>query len=573
MSAWQPMLFSDSAAHAANVIEEPDVFELSQKATHAIYKLFEQSKVVAVAFSGGKDSSVLLHLTYKAALKAKAEGLSPFLVVTSSDTGVENPVIALQLRAELKKLARALKCAGVRYKIIVTKPSLATSWQVRILGGTKLPSFPGQSSDCSIAYKVAPQQRVRAQLFKQLGQDAFVTLVGTRFAESASRQSAMIERGETDSTPYRNKGGELMMSPLAYWSTDAIWELIGYIRSDLVPSYSSMEEVVQLYSDAGATSCAVVNDAISEGTKNARGGCGARFGCYVCQAVANDTSLQSMIESDEKYAYMRGLNDLRDLIAHYRWDYTKRYWVLRTINETGHVRLTPDCYSPAFVLELFRYAASLDAQEIYESQKLGIKPRFEILSIEQVVAIDAIWSLNGFHKPHTALLEWLDIVDGKRFYPAPKAKTLPAVKRMRVNHVSEVHAGQSWDGASMSAFSGMRDVDQSLSACMAVREHHDGRLLPDLETGAEMSVDIESISLALEFEMDAIVKRHNCDQSDWTSGYRFWVSYGTLSLSATQLMEHDNMLRRTAWRANNGFLGEKGNSRAQEMALAFEMTS
>jgi hypothetical protein len=38
-----------------------------------------------------------------------------------------------------------------------------------------------------------------------------------------------------------------------------------------------------------------------------------------------------------------------------------------------------------------------------------------------------------------------------------------------------------------------------------------------------------------------------------------------------QVHEHDLILRRTAWRARNGFIGEQGNERAQMLGKQFDM--
>jgi len=91
-----------------------------------------------------------------------------------------------------------------------------------------------------------------------------------------------------------------------------------------------------------------------------------------------------------------------------------------------------------------------------------------------------------------------------------------------------------------------------------------------LETEKRMEVDVESLCMALDFEMAGILERHKNapGKGDWTAGYRFWVNFGTLNLSPGQVLEHDLILRRTNWRAENGFLGEEGNLKAQALALA-----
>jgi len=536
-----------------------------RKAVESIRSLFSQGKTACVSFSAGKDSSAVMHLTVEAAREAKANGQNPRVVVLSSDTGVENPELALLLRREHAKLRRVLARDSISHDVIMTQPSLASSWAVRVLGGNKLPSFPGASHECAIDFKVEPMRKARNALFRRTGKDAVVTLLGTRYDESVTRAHAMASRQEVGHRPYRNDEGELVMSPLAFWTSDDVWELLGLARSGALASYSDFEDTFRLYADAGGTSCAVISDAITEGVKAARGGCGARFGCFTCVAVSCDRSLAAMVESDQQYAYMAGLGRLRDHIALARYDYSKRYWVHRGISAQG-VKLEPDCFSPAFLLELFRYAASLDYEERQAARRDGHRPRFQLLSRQAVVVIDALWSLNGFHPPHTALLEWRSISEGKTHFPVPVPSTSGSLPQ-RFPKALWVAADATWDGSRHELAGGFLDVETMLAdPCVPVETRADGRAIPTFQTERRMEVDIESLEMALDFEWDAILERHRAAAGDWTSGYRFWTQFGTLSLTPAQTGEHDKILRRTAWRARNGFLGEKGNQKAQAMA-------
>lgn len=61
------------------------------KALQAIKKLHDNQNLICVAWSGGKDSSVVLDLV----LRSAALHPSPTpIVVTHADTGIENPEIA-----------------------------------------------------------------------------------------------------------------------------------------------------------------------------------------------------------------------------------------------------------------------------------------------------------------------------------------------------------------------------------------------------------------------------------------------------------------------------------------------
>jgi DNA sulfur modification protein DndC len=318
--------------------------------------LLMQGTPLALAWSSGKDSSVLLDLTLTAAIAAKAKGASPYILVTHGDTGVENPEIAAFVKTESRKILAFAKKQGIKLDYHVAKPHLNSSWAVQIISGRKLPSFPQTNQDCSVDWKVKPMASLRKRLMKgviaRTGQEA-VTLVGTRYEESVARAKKMKDRGDTHLAPTRNKDGDLVFAALADWSTDEIWEWIGMTRSGLLNSYSDFNDLNRLYADAGGTSCSVVSDTITEGIKKARGQCGARFGCGVCCAVQNDKSLTTMIGGDRKrYGYMSPLNKLREFIVNTQWDFSRRQWVGRTIDRNGMIAIRPDNYSPATCLEL-----------------------------------------------------------------------------------------------------------------------------------------------------------------------------------------------------------------------------
>lgn len=528
--------------------------------------LFLQGTPLAISWSGGKDSSVLLDLTLTSAISAKEKGASPYILVTHGDTGVENPEIAAYVKTEARKILAFAKEQGIKLDYHVAKPHLNATWAVQIISGRKLPSFPQNNSDCSVDWKVKPMTSLRKRLMKDViartGQEA-VTLVGTRYDESAARAKKMTDRGDTHLSPTRNKDGDLVFAVLADWSTDEIWEWIGMTRSGLLTSYSDYNDLNRLYADAGGTSCSVVSDTITEGTKKARGQCGARFGCGVCCAVQNDKSLTTMIGMDHKrYGYMSPLNKLREFIVNTQWDFSRRQWVGRTIDKNGMIAIRPDTYSPEMCLELLRYALTIDAEEREAAYIAGLPPRFELVSLKSLVAIDAIWSLQAMHKPFQAIKEYRDIVDKGIRYAIPD---LPEYPRTPMPATRYLYVGDSWDSGK-DLFSGMRDFrlemlhgSDTAGGCMGNRRLKSGKIVLDVETDTTFDVDLEGACLVMDFEIDRMIDIHENSNGKHglTEGYRWWIRMGTVALSPQQINMHNEILKRSSFKERMGLAGPR----------------
>lgn len=439
--------------------------ELFDIAVANLKRLFIAGHPLICACSFGKDSSAVLTIVLAAARQALAEGFRPFIVVTHSDPGIENPEMRNYADREIVKLrAYADKC-GLEIDIQVATPALNTGWASRVISGRGMPAFPGGSGDCTTDFKIKPQMKLAAQVFASLkGRFELepVTLIGTRFEESAQRGRNMAGRGENETTPVRNKSGNLTLSVIANWTEYDVYELVGYANNNLLENYSDLKDMYNLYRDGAGGGCVInfaeKSAAIAAANKQG-GGCGSRFGCYFCTKVANDKSLESMVALEpERYGYMKGLNLLREYLIATRWDMYRRMWVGRTITN-GWISIQPDSYSPQFCLELLRLSLTLDAREIEASTKLGIKPRFEIISLQSLVLIDATWSLQGYSKPFEAIRVWDEVMNqGKRFdVPVSETYKRPSMPPTRYYFV-----GDAWDEGKPYYASGLQSTVTSV---------------------------------------------------------------------------------------------------------------
>ncbi|WP_455289316.1 hypothetical protein [Cupriavidus necator] len=119
------------------------------KAIDAICQLLISGHPLVIAYSGGKDSSMVAALALHAAALHRAGGGNPLVVVTTGDTLVESPEVTEHYRAELARMRAFGRRHGVSVMTRVVQPAMAATFQVKVLSGRALPSFPGTHGDCS----------------------------------------------------------------------------------------------------------------------------------------------------------------------------------------------------------------------------------------------------------------------------------------------------------------------------------------------------------------------------------------------------------------------------------------
>jgi len=499
-----------------------------------------------LGFSAGKDSSVLANLVLGVASKLARIGVKTPIVVTHSDTRVENPEMQQLALRELRKIEAFMAAHDIAGEVLIGKPGLSQSWAVRVIGGRALPPFPDTRRDCTTDWKISVNERNLKLAMKRLTGQGFsepVVATGVRRDESQERAAAIAARGERSDEPWRNAEGRLMLSPILDWKLDDIWEYLGYCNAGVINSYSDFEETMRVYRDGGGTSCTVVSDmAMAKFAKP----CSSRFGCWTCTAVSKDRSLTNMIEQDlDRYGYMQPLADLRNFIAETQYDWDRRQFVQRTIND-GYITIAPDTYSPAMCAELLRYA--LTAQ---------LESGIEIVSEAALVLIDARWSLYGLHPPHEALRIWFDVMrDGNRYYPP---KYGDRYRKSPVPVLGKIWVGKQWDESSDPLYvTGLRHPVWEMfneSCGPGLRTFRDGGVGIDVETDVE--VDEEAAIDFMDYLAEEKAEEPVTSKTLWVNGYLNYLVIGTVSPRKGQGSMVDELLRRTSWRQRMNLHGSR----------------
>ena len=593
---------------------EVPVEERISKAIRNITKLFVASNPLVIAYSAGKDSSLVAAITLHAASEYKAmldrpmlfkaiEGAAcaglqrslrcwrnlkrsvplraavgklaaPFVIVTSSDTRIESPVIIEHLKNDFRRIERFAKSHGIRCETHRVEPSLLSTWQVSVLSGRAVPSYAGMKADCSVSYKIKPQVAFRRMRFRQLKAEKLgtpVTLLGTRFDESEKRALAMKLRQDRDDAPVLNKDGEFVLSPIAYLSTDDVWEALAYYGSGMWPSYSDFEDTKRIYADAGGTSCAVVSDAIFEGSKNKSGKCGARMGCFLCLQT-EDKSLTTMVEYDKQYAFAKGLLKLNEFLRNIRYDWSRRNWVGRTIR-AGYVAVGPDTFGPQTIRQIARFMLQLDFDEGVRAARAGEKRKFEMMPLDILVALDAMQSLYGVGRPFQLWADRRDIHERRARYDIPDTKP---VQPQPLPETRFLFVGDDWDSnRTRKEFTGLRDdyLDaMTEGACSTgLKLHKNGEYAWDIPTEQSFQVNMETVFWMEDIELERMLELHDSTTAKGaiTYAYKWYLQYGAITLSHSQQEKHDEVCRRTAFKDRLGLTMDYDPQHLMDISVRF----
>ena len=355
-----------------------------------------------------------------------------------------------------------------------------------------------------------------------------------RYNESPQRMKNMLERGENHLEPIEHNG-HLVISPIANFTLDDVFWHIGQVRSDVRrQSYSDFERLVEVYKDGEGGSCMVLAYADE---KPRSSGCGARFGCWSCNRVGTDRSMENMLQKEE-YAYMRPLNDFRQWIRDTHFDPSRRNWLSRKVDADGTVVVAPHAYSPQHCEDMLKIALTIQYDEEVLALSEGRDPRFEILSYQDILAIDVLWNRYGYNDALQATRIFRDVYrDGARMdIPEVKAvyEALPAYTEVRIPYKDIYYD---------SLFGGFRDPDLAIIDQENLVEKG-GVLYTDVVTDTKMGIDEDGAEkffgfpeLGIDYFLDRMEYQHPA------AGLHALARLGVFSIAKGKHSELDRMLR------------------------------
>ena len=321
-----------------------------------------------VAYSGGKDSTAVLHLVYSIILELGKAATKPVFVI-SSDTRVEAPNIVAYIESVLAAVGRHAEHASLPVTTEIVRPAANESFWGKLIG-LGYPSPTRWFRWCTTNMKIKPSRRAIDKITAQYG--SVVLLLGSRLDESDDRRRRMEARNQNSAglNLHHEIPNAYVATPIANWSTDEVWEFL--FENNPAPWDRSHDQLLELYRQANGGECPVVMDL------NTPSCGGSRFGCWTCTVVKMDRSMEGFIEAGDEW--MRPLNEFRNWLKDIREDSRFRQQHRRD----GSPGYGPFTYEARLIIlkELLRL-----------EQKLNLRhDNLTLISDDELVYIQSIWS-------------------------------------------------------------------------------------------------------------------------------------------------------------------------------------
>lgn len=260
-----------------------------------------------IGYSGGKDSTAILQLTWLALAELPPEQRKKNVHVISTDTMVENPIVASWVTRSLDVMKSASASLGMPIRPYKLTPRLEDSFWVNLIG-KGYPAPRHKFRWCTERLKIKPSTAFITGIVKQSGEAILV--LGSRKAESQARARAMARhekyRARDRLSPNASLPSTLVYTPIEDWSNDDVWMFLMQVKN---PWGYNNKDLLTMYQGASPDGeCPLVVDSSTPS-------CGdSRFGCWVCTLVDKDKSMTAMIQNDQEKEWMTPLLELRNAL-------------------------------------------------------------------------------------------------------------------------------------------------------------------------------------------------------------------------------------------------------------------
>ena len=343
------------------------------------YLYDENPRPWIIGFSGGKDSTMLLQVVWRALLKIPSELRRRDIYVVCNDTLVENPKIVGFINRTLERIKEAATKQSMPITVHRTTPRLEDTFWVNLLGR----GYPAPNNTfrwCTDRLKISPTTRFIQEKISEKGEA--IILLGTRSDESQSRARSMKRHSMKNQRLRKHMlPNAFVYAPLQDITTNEVWQ---YLMQIDAPWGGKHKELQTLYRNASVDAdCPLVIDVTTPS-------CGqSRFGCWVCTVVSRDKSMEGLVLNGDDW--MEPLMEFRDVLIRTRNDRTYREMRRRT--DSPFKEDDPNTWGPytpetraKFLTMLLR--AQRDIQ-------LSQGEDMQLISHQELVAIQLTWYRDG----------------------------------------------------------------------------------------------------------------------------------------------------------------------------------
>lgn len=260
-----------------------------------------------VGYSGGKDSTAVLQLTWLALNDLPSDRRRKTVHVISTDTMVENPIVASWVTKSLDVMRATAEKQGIPIQPHRLTPRNEDSFWVNLIG-KGYPAPRHKFRWCTERLKIKPSTAFITSIVKQSGEA--ILLLGSRKAESQARARVMARhekyRARDRLSPNASLPSTLVYTPIENWTNDDVWMFLMQVKN---PWGYNNKDLLTMYQGASPDGeCPLVVDSSTPS-------CGdSRFGCWVCTLVDKDKSMTAMIQNDQEKEWMTPLLELRNAL-------------------------------------------------------------------------------------------------------------------------------------------------------------------------------------------------------------------------------------------------------------------
>jgi DNA sulfur modification protein DndC len=346
---------------------ESDLDVLIEGVKHDIKEEYRAShnRPWIIGFSGGKDSTLVLHLVVESLLELPASQRTRPVYVVANDTLVESPIVQTYVDGILGFLDQALRDLGLPIRVVKTRPATLQTFWVNLIG-RGYPSPTRFFRWCTDRMKIRPTTEYVKAKVDENGE--VILLLGVRRSESSAR-AASARRYDNGQRLNRHNDipGCLVYRPILELSTEDVWEFLMNTRA---PWGGTHGDLVQLYRDAVGGECPVVID------PDAQPSCGSssiRFGCWTCTVVEKDKSFRSHLEKG--FEHLVPMAEFRDWLKVFCYDKQHRM----TERRNGQEGLGPLTFDARRVV----------LQRLLDLQKLVGQ---QLITPEEIETIKRVWA-------------------------------------------------------------------------------------------------------------------------------------------------------------------------------------